>query len=93
MFTEITVVLIESNNICINHAHSCEGRGCSLGANASEFPEPTGACSRPADGLKHACAIHAVVKCKRSALVNSAVPYPSYLKLIKIKQLAIVIAF
>ena len=57
------------------------------------FPEPTGACFRPADGLKHACAIHAVVKCKRSEVVNSAVPYPSYLKLIKIKQLAIVIAF
>ena len=50
---------------------------------ASEFPEPTGACSRPSGGLKH------VTKCKISAVVDPAVSYTSYLELLKIMQVAI----
>ena len=42
------------------------GGETSLGANASEFPEPTSPYSRPAGGPKHArdSVIHAVAKCK-----------------------------
>ena len=91
--SEITVVLIESNNICINHTYSWAGRGCSLGAYAYEFPEPTGACSRPAGGLEHACVIHAVAKRKSSAEVDLSVLYSPLFGMIKIKQPAMIIAF
>ena len=74
MLSEITVVLsptIYASTILIAEL------GC--GAFASEFPEPTGACSTPVGGRKHACVMHAVVKCKSSAVVDPFVPYPSYL--------------
>ena len=63
------------------------GWGCSLGAYASEFQEPTGACSRPAGGLKHRCVMHVVAKCKSRAVVDPAVPYSTHLKLLKLCNL------
>ena len=75
MLSEITVVLIESNNIYINHTHSWARMGCiCLWVSGAQ-----GACSTPVGGLNHACVMHAVVKCKSSATVDAFVPYPSYL--------------
>ena len=88
MLSKGTVVLIESNNICINHTHSWPWRGCSLGAYASEFPEPTGACSRPAGAWSKACMSYTCsFKCKSSAVVDTAVPCPSYLEWLKLSNL------
>ena len=57
--------------------------GCSPGANVSEFPELTGAFSRPASGLTHVIIIHAVTE----AIVDPAVPYTSHLELLKLRNL------
>ena len=81
ILSEIIIVLIQSNNIYINHTNTWAGRGCSLGAYASEFLEPTGDCSRPAGGLKHVIIIHAGAKCKISTVVDPTVSYTSHLEL------------
>ena len=84
-------VLIESNNILSTILIAELGGGAPW--VHMHIPEPTGACSRPAGGLKHACVMHVVTKCKSSA-VQWIPLYP--IPLVwndKIKQLAIITAF
>ena len=58
ILSEITIVLIESNQIYINHTHSWARKGCSLDAYPSAFPDPTRVCSKPVCGIKHVLYMH-----------------------------------